>query len=129
MDDRPMDDQPNDLPLEALPDLPLEEPLRTAARSYHTPPPTPSEAMWRAIEAERRVDRGEAPAYPLELRTAVRRRWVTWAMAAAAVLALGVGIGRVSAPDGTIGRPATPVATTSAARRRVHRWIAMGRTG
>jgi hypothetical protein len=83
----------------------LDESLRAAARDYHTPPETPREAMWRAIEAERRVDRARRPA---------ARRWVPWAMAAAAVLALGVGIGRLSAPGARPGAAASaPIAGTA----------------
>jgi hypothetical protein len=83
----------------------LDESLRAAARAYHTPPETPREAMWRAIEAERRVDRARRPA---------ARRWVPWAMAAAAVLALGVGIGRLSAPGARPGPAASaPIAGTA----------------
>jgi hypothetical protein len=63
--------------------------LREAARDYHRPPPgdTPREEMWRAITARR----------------ATRRRWVLmmqpafrWGVGIAAVLALGVAIGRWS---------------------------------
>jgi hypothetical protein len=85
----------------------LDESLRAAARAYHTPPETPREAMWRAIEAERRVDRARRPA---------PRRWMPWAMAAAAVLALGVGIGRLSAPGSRPGTTAPgPIAGTTPA--------------
>jgi hypothetical protein len=68
----------------------LDESLRAAARDYRVPPETPRDTMWRAIEAQRRVDR---------LRRPAARRWIPWtAAAAAAVLALGIGIGRLSAP-------------------------------
>jgi hypothetical protein len=67
-------------------DDPLDESLRAAAREYHRPPDTPREAMWREIERARRLDRAWRPA---------PRRWIPWA-AAAAVLALGIGIGRMS---------------------------------
>jgi hypothetical protein len=67
----------------------LEEPLGAAARDYHAPPPTPREAMWRAIEARRRAERPGAPA---------ARRWIPWAAAAAALLAAGAALGRLSAP-------------------------------
>jgi hypothetical protein len=65
--------------------------------------------MWRAIEAERRVDRARRPA---------TRRWIPWTMAAAALLALGVGIGRLSAPDAGPGpsAPASVAGTTAAPR-------------
>lgn len=79
----------------------LDESLRAAARDYRVPPETPRDAMWRAIEAQRRVDR---------LRRPVVRRWIPWAAAAAAVLAIGIGIGRVSAP-----RPPTPMPAPAAA--------------
>jgi hypothetical protein len=70
-----------------LPDEPLEPSLLAAAREYHRPPEPPREAIWRAIQAERRVERATRPA---------PRRWVAWAAAAAALLAVGVGIGRVT---------------------------------
>ncbi|MBA3496270.1 MAG: hypothetical protein H0T86_04125 [Gemmatimonadales bacterium] len=86
-------------------DEPFDETLQSAARAYHTPPEPPREEMWRAIEAQRRVDR---------VRGTVMRRWIPWSMAAAAVLALGVGIGRVSVPDSPPGS-AAPVRVTGAA--------------
>ena len=69
--------------------------LRDAAKSYHSPVPTPREEMWKGIEAARRNKR------VIELRP-----WLRWAVAAAAVLVLGIGIGRwsmhqVSAPADT----------------------------
>ena len=86
----------------------LDESLRAAARGYHAPPETPRDAMWRAIEAQRRVDRAQRPP---------SRRWIPWAAAAAALIALGVGIGRVSVPGGPAGHSASaPVATAPAAR-------------
>ncbi len=83
-----------------LPDEPLEPSLLAAAREYHRPPEPPREAMWRAIQAERRVERARQPA---------PRRWAAWAAAAAALLAVGVGIGRVSQP-GPAADPTAPVA-------------------
>ena len=84
----------------------LEPALRDAARAYHQPPEPPREAMWQAIQAERRVERARRPAV---------RRWTPWAMAAAAILALGVGIGRWSAPATRAGT-VTPTATAAAPR-------------
>src|SRR5262245_4141953 len=66
-------------------DDPLDESLRAAARDYHRPPEAPRQAMWREIERARRLDRAQRPA---------PRRWIPWA-AAAAVLGLGIGIGRM----------------------------------
>ncbi len=89
------DEAPDDLP-----DEPLEPSLLAAAREYHRPPEAPREAIWRAIQAERRVERATRPA---------PRRWVAWAAAAAALVALGVGIGRVT----WTGRPSDGAAVAS----------------
>jgi len=87
----------------------LEPTLREAAKAYHTPPEPPREAMWQAIQADRRLDRARRPAI---------RRWAPWAMAAAAVLALGIGIGRLSAPSTqTAARQAAPVVASAAGPR------------
>lgn len=63
--------------------------LRNVARDYNAPPPTPRDAMWARIDAERRA-RAAGTAHPLPLR----RRWWPLAVGIAAALALGVGIGR-----------------------------------
>jgi hypothetical protein len=65
--------------------------LREAGRGYNQPPETPRDALWVAIQKER-TQRKDRP-----MR---RLRWIQWGVAAAAVLALGVAIGRVSAPNG-----------------------------
>jgi hypothetical protein len=67
----------------------LDEPLRTAARDYHPPPATPRDAMWRAIDHQRRADRTRRPA---------GRPWIPWAAAAAALLTVGAALGRLFAP-------------------------------
>jgi hypothetical protein len=84
-------------------DDPLDESLRAAAREYHRPPDPPREAMWREIERARRLDRARRPA---------PRRWIPWAAAAAALLALGIGIGRLWRPEGSL----EPRAGVAAAR-------------
>ncbi len=61
--------------------------LREAAQDYHRPPDTPREEMWQRIEAPRRARRA---------RVLALRPWLRWGLAAAAVLAIGVGLGRVS---------------------------------
>lgn len=68
----------------------LDARLRELARDYHEPPAPPREAMWAAIAARR-----AAP------RVLVWRRPWTWGLAAAAVLAVGVGLGRWSARGGS----------------------------
>lgn len=64
----------------------FEQWLKGAAKSYHSPLPTPREEMWKRIEEQRRSK------HIIELRP-----WMRWAVAAAAMLALGIGIGRWTA--------------------------------
>jgi hypothetical protein len=65
----------------------FDERLRRLAQDYHMPPEPPREAMWEAIQAQRRWYR----------RPWSRpRRPLVWIAAAAAVLVIGVGIGRLS---------------------------------
>lgn len=59
--------------------------LQDAAKTYHAPRPTPREEMWAHIQAER-ARRAR--------RVVVLRPWMRWGLAAAAVLTLGIGIGR-----------------------------------
>jgi hypothetical protein len=73
----------------------FDERLRKAAQDYHRPPATPREELWRRIEAARAARRR---------RMNVLRPVLRWGMGIAAVLALGVAIGRWSA---------TPSASTS----------------
>jgi len=63
----------------------FEQWLEDAAKTYHVPRPTPREEMWARIQAER----------PKRARrVVVLRTWVRWGLAAAAVLLVGIGIGR-----------------------------------
>jgi len=83
---------------------------------YNAPPRTPREAMWTEVSARigaggeegdsrivdptsrrARRDRPVAPNAPL-------RRLTGWAVAAAAVLVLGIGIGRMSAPNAPVAQ-------------------------
>lgn len=75
----------------------FEERLRDAARDYHTPPVTPRDEMWAVIAARRAAE-----------RTRVVRPWMRWGVGVAAVLLLGIAIGRFTAPvsDGpVVGSP------------------------
>lgn len=92
----------------------LDAMIRGAARDLDVPPATPREAMWARIEAARR---------PAVIPLRPRRSWPRWAVGLAAVLALGIGIGRwtmrqpgpepaiVTAPE-RIDRPAGPESPT-----------------
>jgi hypothetical protein len=62
--------------------------LQRTARDYNSPPPTPRDAMWARIEAERR-DRG-ASAASHEARA---HRWLMLGAAIAAMLFVGIAIG------------------------------------
>ncbi len=73
--------------------------LKDAAKSYHSPLPSPREEMWKRIEAARRNK------HVIELRP-----WMRWAVAAAAVLILGIGIGRWTAHPPTAENGTTTVA-------------------
>jgi hypothetical protein len=74
--------------------------LKGAAKSYHSPRPTPREEMWKRIEDARRNK------HVIELRP-----WMRWAVAAAAVLILGIGIGRWTTHEPSAGTGTTTVAT------------------
>jgi hypothetical protein len=77
--------------------------LRDAARTYNAPRATPHEEMWTRIEAAR-----------------VRRvrPWMRWTLAAAAVLLLGIGIGRWTALQRTGVRGGTSLASADTAGNR-----------
>jgi len=76
--------------------------LQRLARDYHRPPETPRDEMWARIAAERARRREGALVVRL-------RPWMTWSAAAAAVLVVGIAIGRL-----TVGGPATPAAPPDA---------------
>ena len=67
----------------------LDARLRDLAQDYHEPPAPPREEMWAAIAARRAAPRVRV----------IRGPWV-WGLAAAAVLAVGVALGRWSAARG-----------------------------
>lgn len=80
---------------------PLEEPMRTLARQYHEPPAAPREEMWSVIASHRNSARAESVEPLLFRRSAVpsfRRRAFRIGAGIAALLLLGIGIGRMTAP-------------------------------
>ena len=92
---------------------PMDELTRLLKEEYNPPPPTPRAEMWANIQAGMK-DRG-AQVLSLdaarERRGLMVRRAVTWASAAAAVLVVGFGLGRFTAPTqladepGVLGTP------------------------
>jgi hypothetical protein len=82
----------------------LPEQILAIAREVNAPPPTPREEIWLRVQAARR----KSPALeidkvvPLPVRPSARpsvRRWAAWITGIAAVLALGIGLGRMTGPD------------------------------
>jgi hypothetical protein len=88
----------------------FEDFVRRAAQAYHRPPATPREEMWARIVAERAQRRQERPGQH-------SFRWVGWGLAAAAVLALGIGIGRSVERNHAGSRPTVSSATVAAPAR------------
>ena len=88
----------------------FDEMLREAARDYNAPPATPKAEMWERIQAVRRSG-GQADGI-LPFRPTVRptaRPAFRLAMAVAAILVLGVAIGRFTAPDSTFNPTPTTI--------------------
>ena len=92
--------------------------LRDAAREYNDPPETPREAMWDRIIAARaktterseRSERSEGSrVIPLRPRRYLRP--MSWAAGIAAILVLGIGLGRLSVSPTAPAPPAQPVAS------------------
>jgi hypothetical protein len=97
----------------------MEELLTGLRDEYNAPPETPREEMWDAIQArlgtedENLVSDEKVVSLDAvrQSRMARYRKPMGWAVAAAAVLVLGLGIGRMTAPGGA---PAVQVAAESA---------------
>jgi hypothetical protein len=83
----------------------LDEWVRDAARDYNAPPPAPRAEMWEAIQAGRRAAR-VAPRPLSPFRTPLR-----YAIGIAALLALGIAIGRITVPSRTEAPAASPTTT------------------
>jgi hypothetical protein len=87
----------------------LDDLLRDAARGYNEPPATPREEMWARIMAERANAESAEAAEPADgdqprilpfraFRTFRPFRHLAIAASIAALLAIGIGLGRLSAP-------------------------------
>ncbi|HJU86900.1 MAG TPA: hypothetical protein VJ788_05990, partial [Gemmatimonadota bacterium] len=70
--------------------------LRRHATLYHDPPAAPRDALWSRIEAERGKGGAGSGGNGRVIPLAPRRSWWLGALAVAAVLALGITLGRIS---------------------------------
>lgn len=101
-------------------EAPLPPRMVEAVRAeYHVPPAVPTDEIWNRIQAARRAETpssGGATAAGSTFRPsdlpAVRLPWLRYATGIAALLALGIGIGRMtsSSPEAP---PSGPVATVA----------------
>ena len=71
----------------------LDPALREQLRGYHQPPAPPRDAMWARIQAAR--NEAQVPARVTALRPS-RRRMLPYLLAAAALVLLAFGLGRIS---------------------------------
>ncbi|HSR42153.1 MAG TPA: hypothetical protein VLL48_08280 [Longimicrobiales bacterium] len=94
---------------------PPDDELARLARAYNDPPDAPAEEIWvgvrRALAEEGALEPREGVTPIREGRERLRRaRWLgpaRWAVAAAALLILGIGLGRWSAVEGPTGAAGT----------------------
>jgi hypothetical protein len=106
----------------------FDDQLRQAAHDYNEPPETPRDLMWERIVAARKEgtrvggkDRADDILHDPEIRPFRRSvvpsfpRSLRWPVGIAALLALGVGLGRMTAP--TPDSPAPMTVVTEAAPR------------
>jgi hypothetical protein len=84
--------------------------LRESARDYNDPPETPREEMWAAIQAKRKADGTEPERGILPFRAFRSFRSLGLAAGIAALLALGIGLGRL-----TVQRPKPVLAPVNVA--------------
>ena len=90
----------------------LDELIRDAAQEYHAPPPAPRAEMWTAIRAARDAA-GRTAARPLPF-PARRSSPLRYAVGIAAILALGVALGRLSVQPGADTAPGSDRSTMAA---------------
>jgi hypothetical protein len=87
----------------------LDDQMRRLAESYNEPPATPREEMWA------RIEQGRAAGSVVAIGAVRRRYWLRTVAGIAAVLVVGVGLGRLShriVPTGS-SSAGSPVASSS----------------
>lgn len=94
----------------------FDDQLRETARNYNAPPETPREEMWERIVAARaerteRTDKTRTGVTPL--RPLRHLRHLTWPAGIAALLAIGVALGRITAPEPQTPAPANVAAVAT----------------
>ncbi|HEY9013659.1 MAG TPA: hypothetical protein VIM84_01175 [Gemmatimonadales bacterium] len=101
----------------------FDDQLRDAAREYNQPPETPREEMWARIRAERTgeaekadsTDRRILPFRPV--RSLRSSRPFRYAAGIAALLAIGIGLGRLSVHSSESGEKASWLASEATPQR------------
>lgn len=104
-------------------ETPLDPRIAELAKSYNAPPAANRDAMWRGIEAARRQggsaasDRQQAASGRRRSRGSRRpvlsTRAAAWISGIAALLVLGIGIGRMTAPNSVAPPGGEAVATAA----------------
>jgi hypothetical protein len=74
----------------------FDDRLRESARDYNDPPETPREEMWAAIQAKRTEKTEKTDDSVLPFRPLRHLRPLRWAAGIAALIALGIGLGRLT---------------------------------
>lgn len=79
----------------------LPERIVALAREHNAPPPTPRDEIWQRVQSARHKSVPSDGVIPLPVgRPAPRTaRWLAWGAGIAAVLAIGIGLGRLSLPN------------------------------
>jgi hypothetical protein len=85
----------------------LPESLLQLAREINNPPATPRDEIWARIRAERAEKAERADVIPLPVRTPSRRPVLVWAAGIAAILLIGIALGRSTVTNSPVTGPST----------------------